>query len=244
MRALKIFLRSAKRANRYPDYVVVEGPLAGGHLGFGNDWKSIQLKDIVKEVLQYLDDEDLSIPVIPAGGIFTGTDAVEYLEMGAAAVQVATRFTITKECGFPPNVKQKYLRSTEENVVVNSASPTGYLMRMLDYSPSLKPGIKPMCEPFGYALDQNGDCQYLTAYYQPEAEKKTKAGEADKMCLCYQFSNHNCYTCGHYVYRLKDTTTKLPDGNYVLPTAEEVFKDYQYSANHMINVAGQATAAN
>ncbi|HHQ13439.1 MAG TPA: nitronate monooxygenase, partial [Chromatiales bacterium] len=61
VRALKIFLRSGKRLNRLPDYVVVEGPLAGGHLGFGEDWAQYDLKNIVAEVLQFLRDEELDI---------------------------------------------------------------------------------------------------------------------------------------------------------------------------------------
>ena len=91
LRALKIFLRSAKRVDRLPDYIVVEGPLAGGHLGFGYDWYEYSLETIVEEVLDYLREASLDIPVIPAGGIFTGTDAVGFLQGGASAVQVATR---------------------------------------------------------------------------------------------------------------------------------------------------------
>ena len=56
----------------------------------------------------------------------------------------------------------------------------------------------------------------------------------DKICLCYHFSKYNCYTCGHYSYRLKDTTIKRPDGSYQLPTAEQVFRDYQFSPDHSI----------
>jgi hypothetical protein len=99
VRALQLFLKKSARTNRLPDYVVVEGPLAGGHLGFGMDWAQYDLATIVAEVMQYLKDENLNIPVIPAGGIFTGTDATQFLEGGAAAVQVATRFTVADECG-------------------------------------------------------------------------------------------------------------------------------------------------
>ncbi|MCC6219840.1 MAG: nitronate monooxygenase, partial [Deltaproteobacteria bacterium] len=145
-RALKIFLRSAKRAQRLPDYIVVEGPLAGGHLGFDLNWKKYNLKSIVEEIISFLKLEKLDIPVVPAGGIFTGTDAAEYLESGAGAVQVATRFTIAQECGLPDRVKQEYLRASEDDVVVNMVSPTGYAMRMLRYSPSLQSNVKPNCE--------------------------------------------------------------------------------------------------
>ena len=120
LRALQLFLRKNARLNRLPDYVVVEGPLAGGHLGFGlDDWRTHDLRMIVREILQYLKAENLDIPVIPAGGIFTGTDAASYLEEGAAAVQVATRFTATHECGLPDKVKQEYIKSREEDIEVN-----------------------------------------------------------------------------------------------------------------------------
>jgi len=143
VRALKIFLKSANRVNRLPDYAIVEGPLAGGHLGFGEDWRDYNLRDIVAEILAYLQAEKLDIPVIPAGGIFTGTDAVSYLRMGAAAVQVATRFTITEECGLPARVKQEYARAVEEDLVVSGVSPTGYPIRLLSYSPCFTSNIKP-----------------------------------------------------------------------------------------------------
>ena len=73
LRALQIFLRRNAKLNRLPDYVVVEGPLAGGHLGFGMDWAKYDLKTIVAEILEFLKRENLSIPLIAAGGIFTGS---------------------------------------------------------------------------------------------------------------------------------------------------------------------------
>jgi hypothetical protein len=80
----------------------VERPLAGGHLGFGiDDWAKYDLRSIVTEIQRYLRTEILDIPLIPAGGIFTGRDAVSYLDNDAAAVQVAMRFTTTRECGLP-----------------------------------------------------------------------------------------------------------------------------------------------
>jgi len=69
VRALKLFMRAAARVERLPDYIVVEGPLAGGHLAFGpDDWFKYDLATITNEVLEYLRGEDLDIPVIPAGG--------------------------------------------------------------------------------------------------------------------------------------------------------------------------------
>lgn len=119
LRALQLFLRKSARTNRLPDYVVVEGPLAGGHLGFGLDWAQYDLHAIVAEIHAWLDAEGLDIPLIAAGGVFTGTDAVGFLESGSAAVQVATRFTVARECGLPDDVKQHYFKAQEEDIEVN-----------------------------------------------------------------------------------------------------------------------------
>ena len=237
LRALQLFLRKNARLNRLPDYVVVEGPLAGGHLGFGaDDWDKHDLRAIVAEISRYLQAEQLAIPLIPAGGIFTGSDAVSYLENGAAAVQVATRFTVTQECGLPDRVKQVYFNATEEEVVVNSISPTGYPMRMLTGSPAIGAGIRPNCEAYGYLLDSTGNCAYITAYNREVANHPAakKVSVRDKTCLCTHMRNFDCWTCGHYVYRLKDTSRRLPDGNYRILSAEHVFRDYQFSVEDKV----------
>lgn len=238
VRALQIFLKKSARTNRLPDYVVVEGPLAGGHLGFGMDWAQYDLATIVAEVLQYLKDENLSIPVIPAGGIFTGSDAVGFLENGAAAVQVATRFTVARECGLPPDVKQHYFTADEDDIVVNEISPTGYPMRMIKSSPAIGDGIRPNCEAYGYLLDANGKCAYVTAYNREVAAHPgvRKVKVMDKTCLCTHMRNFDLWTCGQLTYRLRDTTHRLADGSYQLLSAEHVFKDYQFSTDHQITL--------
>lgn len=236
LRALQLFLRKNARSNRLPDYIVVEGPLAGGHLGFGMDWAQFDLRTITQEIMDFLKAEQLDIPVIPAGGIFTGSDAAGFLEMGAAAVQVATRFTVAKECGLPPDVQQEYFRASEADIEVNGVSPTGYPMRMLKNSPAIGSGIRPGCESYGYILDANGRCSYIDSYNREVAahpgEKKIQV--FDKTCLCTHMRNFKLWTCGHYTYRLKDTTRKQADGTYQLLTAEHVFKDYQFSTDNKI----------
>jgi nitronate monooxygenase len=236
LRALQLFLRKSARTNRLPDYVVIEGPLAGGHLGFGMDWAQYDLRTIVTEIQQYLQAEHLDIPVIPAGGIFTGSDAVSYLETGSAAVQVATRFTVSHECGLPEDVQQEYFKADEDDIEVNGISPTGYPMRMLKSSPAIGDGIRPNCEAYGYLLDANGNCAYITAYNREVAEHPgaKKVVVLDKTCLCTQMRNFDCWTCGHYTYRLKDTTRRNADGSYQLLTAEHIFHDYQYSVDNKI----------
>ena len=233
-RALKLFMRGAARVDRMPDYIVVEGPLAGGHLAFGPDnWREFDLAQIVHEVLDYLADEELEIPVIPAGGIFTGADAVEFLESGSAAVQVATRFAVTEESGLPDKVKQVYFRSREEDIVVNTMSSSGYPMRMLKQSPCLHHSAKPQCEALGYVLDAKGGCSYLSAYHEAaEASPQRPVRVEGKMCLCNEMRSFNVWTCGHNAYRLKDTATRTADDVYRLPKVEEVFREYQYGPEH------------
>ncbi len=236
VRALQLFLRKTARLNRLPDYIIVEGPLAGGHLGFGLDWAKYDLATIVTEVVQFLKNEHLDIPVIAAGGIFTGSDAVSFLENGSAGVQVATRFTVSNECGLPDKVKQDYFNATEEDVVVNTISPTGYPMRMLKSSPAIGAGIRPNCEAYGYLLDGTGNCTYITAYNEqialhPDAKN---ISVMDKTCLCTHMRNFNLWTCGQYTYRLKDTTHRLSDGSYQTLSAEHIFKDYQFSVDEKV----------
>lgn len=236
LRALQLFLKKSARSNRLPDYVVVEGPLAGGHLGFGMDWAQYDLAAIVVEIRDWLRAEQLDIPLIPAGGVFTGSDATNFLEMGAGAVQVATRFTVARECGLPEKVQQEYFKANEDDIEVNQLSPTGYPMRMIKHCPAIGDGIRPNCEAYGYLLDAKGGCSYIDAYNREVAahpgERRIKVW--DKTCLCTQMRNFDCWTCGHNAYRLKDTTVRRDDGSYQLLSAEHVFQDYQYSKDHKI----------
>ena len=240
LRALQLFLRKNAKLDRLPDYIVIEGPLAGGHLGFGMDWAKYDLHAIVAEIRRHLQAEGLDIPLVAAGGIFTGSDAVSFLDSGVAAVQVATRFTVTRECGLPDDVQQEYFKASEDDIEVNTVSPTGYPMRMLKNSPAIGSGIRPNCEAYGYLLDGSGNCAYITAYNREvgahaKAKKKTKhLSVMDKTCLCTHMRNFDCWTCGQYTYRLKDTTRRLEDGSYQVLSAEHVFQDYRFSVDQKI----------
>ena len=245
VRALQLFLRKISRLNRLPDFIIVEGPLAGGHLGFGSDWSKYDLHTIIDEILAYLQAENIDIPLIAAGGVFTGSDAVSFLEKGVGGVQVATRFTVTHECGLPDSVKQEYFRACEEDIIVNGISPTGYPMRMLKSTPAIGSGIRPGCESYGYLLDATGNCAYINSYNRevlanPEVKNPPVL---DKTCLCTHMRNFNCWTCGHYTYRLKDTTHKLADGNYQILSAEHVFNDYLFSVGNEIALPPIAESA-
>jgi nitronate monooxygenase len=119
------------RYNRLPDAVVVEGPRAGGHLGFNEETicdPEYSLEKLVPEVIQALkpfeERYEKSIPVIAAGGIYTGEDIFRFFQLGASAVQMATRFVTTYECDASENFKQTYLDSRKEDITVIK-SPVG-----------------------------------------------------------------------------------------------------------------------
>ncbi len=227
-RALQIFLKRAEAVGRLPDYVVVEGPLAGGHLGFGDDWCNFKLEDIVRDVRAFLTESKLSIPVFAAGGVFTGEDAVHYVrDVGADGVQVATRFAVAKESGLPEEIKQRYIDAEDEDVEVNHYSTTGYPMRMLKQSPAITSDIRPNCEAYGYLLNK-GECPYVKEWFA----RHGKSGEEPphtKCCLCAHMRNFKIWTCGASVSKLKTVTERLDDGKWRLPSAEEVWRDYVWA---------------
>ena len=101
-RALQVICKKWKRNyDRLPDAVVVEGSKAGGHLGFNTDdvinGSISSLEEIVTEVIAAVKEIGLDIPVIAAGGIYTGEDIARFLKLGASGVQMATRFVCRSE---------------------------------------------------------------------------------------------------------------------------------------------------
>jgi NAD(P)H-dependent flavin oxidoreductase YrpB (nitropropane dioxygenase family) len=131
-RAAKIIFKSwAKRYNHLPDAVVVEGPLAGGHLGFKKEHinnPDYALEEILPEVVSAIKDYrerfNKSIPVIAAGGIYTGADIHKFMELGAEGVQMGTRFVTTYECDASTEFKEAYLKCKKEDIVIID-SPVG-----------------------------------------------------------------------------------------------------------------------
>lgn len=131
-RALRIIAeRWLLRYGVAPDAVVVEGPLAGGHLGF----KLEQINDpeyaleklipaVVAEARRFEERVGRPIPVIAAGGIYTGADIHKFISLGAAGVQMATRFVATHECDASDAFKQAYLDAKPEDITIIK-SPVG-----------------------------------------------------------------------------------------------------------------------
>ncbi len=126
-----IFSYWEKNYNTIPDGIVVEGPEAGGHLGFSNEQindPDYRLEKIIPEVVEVINEiaerNGREIPVIAAGGIFTGDDIYKYLRMGAGGVQMGTRFVATEECDADPGFKQNYVEAEKEDIVIIK-SPVG-----------------------------------------------------------------------------------------------------------------------
>jgi nitronate monooxygenase len=140
-----------KKYNYLPDAIVVEGPRAGGHLGFSLE----QLKNIAEYPLTKLVEEvrltikpfeekyKRCIPLIAGGGIFDGADAAKVIAKGATAVQMATRFVATYECDVHQQFKDQYINAKKEDVIIIK-SPVGMPGRAIrnDYLRDVESGIK------------------------------------------------------------------------------------------------------
>lgn len=115
-----------KKYDRIPDLVVVEGPEAGGHLGFSKEeLETITRDEYDKEVKAIIDlADETNIPVVVAGGVYDRDDMEHYLAMGAKGVQMATRFVTTVECDASDAYKQAYINAKKEDIVLVK-SPVG-----------------------------------------------------------------------------------------------------------------------
>jgi nitronate monooxygenase len=132
-RVAELILRTwDRRYERTTDGLILEGPLAGGHLGFSAEQlehpEDYALEKLLAEVLDtikpYEDKYGKKIPVIAAGGIYNGKDIARMLSLGAAGVQMGTRFVCTEECDVSQQFKQAYLEAKEEDIVIIK-SPVG-----------------------------------------------------------------------------------------------------------------------
>jgi len=150
-RAAKLIAKVWMDKHQYaPDAIVVEGPLAGGHLGFKPeqiDDPDYQLEKLLPQVINeaknIADKAGKTVPVIAAGGIYTGADIYKFLQMGAAGVQMATRFVTTDECDADIEFKKAYLSCKKENLEIIK-SPLGMPGRAIinQYLKDVNAGIK------------------------------------------------------------------------------------------------------
>lgn len=157
-RALKVICRQwIGKYNYVPDAVVVEGPKAGGHLGFTNEQladENCTLENILPEVAaaarEIGAEHGKDIPVIAGGGVYTGEDIYNIMALGADGVQMGTRFVATEECDASEEFKQCYVDATKEDVQIIQ-SPVGMPGRAIHNSflDKVKEGLaRPKACPF------------------------------------------------------------------------------------------------
>ncbi len=153
-----------------PDGFVVEGPMAGGHLGFKPeqiDNPDFRLEKILPEVVEavkpFEEQSGRRIPVIAAGGVYTGADIAKYLEMGASGVQMGTRFVATHECDADRAFKEAFVNAKREDVTVIK-SPVGMPGRAIfnDFLQAVRDGRK---KPFKCPFHCIKSCDIATTPY-------------------------------------------------------------------------------
>jgi nitronate monooxygenase len=204
-----------RRYQRTPGAFILEGPLAGGHLGFNqaelDNPQEFSLEKILVKLLAvvrpYEQTLGRQIPVIVAGGIYTGADAAYLLSLGAAGVQLGTRFVATHECPVAPAFKQAYLEAKKEDVVIIH-SPVGLLGRALSSNPFLEKvaakQIKMRCPYHCIRTCDIGQAGFCIA----EALLNAKAGQLDDGLI---FAGANVYRVDR-IMSVRELMTELVAG--------------------------------
>jgi nitronate monooxygenase len=204
-RATEVIFKRWSRSGRLPDALVVEGPLAGGHIAWREPGEALlpenKLENLLAEVFAVVKKWNLSIPVIAAGGVYTAEDIKHFVDMGCAGVQMGTRFLATQESGANEEYKQKLIECKEDDIELASrpGSPCGMLFRVLKQSPFYQEALRrerePKCDK-GYLLNK-GNC--------PSKYENEKT-----FCICNGLlsstnlnpSEKELYTVGQSAYRI------------------------------------------
>jgi len=199
-RAFNIIYRKWKQNyNKVPDAVVLEGPMAGGHLGFAFDDvvnnTAPKLEQLVIELVDYVDTLEETIPVIAAGGIFDGHDIAKFLSLGASGVQMATRFVCTNECDVHDDFKQAYITAKKEDITIIH-SPVGLPGRVI-LNEFTKRVTKGETIPFRCPHHCLRSCNPRTAPYCI-AKVLTDASKG-RLNNAFVFAGSNAYRCTEIV---------------------------------------------
>ena len=167
MKSVQVIMKYwLKKYNRLPDAVVIEGPLAGGHLGFAKEQLDNienlhydeEVQNIIRTVNDVATEHHTDIPVIMAGGIYTREDMEHYLELGASGGQIATRFVTTYECDADDNYKQSYINARKEDIVIVK-SPVGMPGRAI---------LNPFMERAKEGRIPHGQCHLCVSTCKPD----------------------------------------------------------------------------
>jgi NAD(P)H-dependent flavin oxidoreductase YrpB (nitropropane dioxygenase family) len=165
-----IFQYWANKYNCIPDAVVVEGPMAGGHLGFKKEdlqKELVPLSTLIKETVKIIEPFELQfakeVPVIAAGGIYTGYDIYDIMQAGAKGVKLGTRFVTTHECDASLAFKESYLACKKEDITIID-SPVGLPGRVIynDFVGQIQSG---KTKPFKCVWHCLSSCKFKEAPY-------------------------------------------------------------------------------
>ncbi len=213
-RALELICKKWERHGYRPDAAVLEGPLAGGHLGFRFEEISLEenkLENLLPPVKETAAKYG-NFPVIVAGGIFTREDILRFLHLGADGVQMGTRFLVTDESSASMRYKQAVLDAGKEDIIVSQkpGSPCGLPFRIIRKAPmflSAQQGRrKPRCDK-GYVQLKDKNGAYLC---------RATSSSRDYFCICNGLlssagynpeSEEPLYTVGTNGYRVDRTLT-------------------------------------
>jgi nitronate monooxygenase len=241
-RAARLIFKSwEKNYGDVPDAVVVEGPRAGGHLGFKPeqiDDPAYQIEKILPDVVEALREFETRlgrpIPVIAAGGVYTGEDIRRMLKLGARGVQLGTRFIATEECDADPRFKQAYVGCRKEDIVIIQ-SPVGLPGRALR-SPFLEGVARGIRKPFrcpSHCLESCGakDARYCIA----EALDHARRGEFDDG---FAFCGANAFRVGAVV-PVADLLSGLQQGFALACFIESIKVEYARAAEKMRVLKGE-----
>ena len=183
--------------HRVPDLVVIEGPKAGGHLGFSRKQLEIftpevydqEIRQIIELVKEYEKKYQKRIPVVVAGGIFDRKDFLHALELGADGVQMGTRFVTTYECDAAEEYKKAYINVSKKNIVLVD-SPVGMVGRAVGNTFALAEGKK---EPVKKCYQCIKTCNPGdTPYCITNALVKAAKGETENALV---FCGENAWKC-------------------------------------------------
>jgi nitronate monooxygenase len=209
-RALELICKKWEKLGYRPDAIVLEGPLAGGHLGFKIDAVDLEANTLeellppVKDMAKKYGD----FPVIVAGGIYTHDDIVRFMKMGADGVQMGTRFLATDESSASPLYKEAVINATEQDIIVayKPGSPCGLPFRIIKQSPMYVSTLSrlraPKCDK-GYVLLKDAEGKFSRC---PAKESNETA-----FCICnglLSSADYNpdqeepLYTVGTNAYRV------------------------------------------
>ncbi|MFC2038803.1 NAD(P)H-dependent flavin oxidoreductase [Chloroflexota bacterium] len=211
-RAADLIFRYWSRNYRHiPDALIVEGPLAGGHLGFKSDQitdpaYSLEkiFPDVLAAVAPYAREYGKEIPVIAAGGIYTGGDIRKMLSLGASGVQMGTRFVTTDECDASDEFKQAYINCRNEDIVIIN-SPVGLPGRAIrnQFLDDVVAGTK---HPFTCPWKCLKTCDYTAAPYCISlALTRAKNGQIDRG---FAFAGANAWRAEN-IFSVRDVFNNL-----------------------------------